>query len=77
VITQPGETHTLLAPGSSPDPRQAVQLTAGDGQGPGGTQFAALVGAGGTLPYTGAGILALLGLGMSLLSGGSALRRVH
>jgi hypothetical protein len=71
---RPGETHTLLAPGASPDP--TVQFTASGSNG--GTAFASLLTAAarGTLPLTGAGLAAIVALGVALLSSGGALRRL-
>ena len=77
VIERPGETHTLLFDGSSSDPQPVVNLNSGGAALPGNVgDVSTLAVAGGGLPLTGAGLVALIGMGLSLLSSGVALRRV-
>jgi hypothetical protein len=70
-----------LADGSDPDPIPVFNLQSGGAPTDGGAgsevgDVSALGAAGGDLPLTGAGVVALIGLGLSLLSGGAGLRRI-
>ncbi len=79
----PQQTRGLRDRGAAPYTRPVVDLYSGgapipgDG-GPGSDvgDVSTLGAAGGTLPLTGAGFVALLGMGLSLLSAGAALRRI-
>lgn len=76
----PGESRGLVD-GSSPDTQPAVNLESGgapDDGGPGseaGDVSSLGVAAAGTLPLTGGGFVAVVGMGLSLLLSGAALRR--
>jgi hypothetical protein len=79
----PQGTRGLRDRGPAPYRRPVVNLFTGGpplpGDGGPGSQVGdvtTLGAAGGTLPLTGAGFVALLGMGLSLLSGGAALRRI-
>ena len=70
-----------LRDGSDPDPLPVVNLDSGGTPTDGGAgsqvgDVSTLGAAGGDLPLTGAGLVALLVLGLSLLSGGAGLRRI-
>ena len=78
----PQQTGSLRNPGSAPYRRPVVNLFSGGAPLPGDGGAGSEVGdvstlavAGGDLPLTGAGVIALIGMGLSLLSSGAALRR--